>query len=56
MQCLRYAVQRRTLSGADVARRKFAAIEGEPSITICRAPDCALEHNGDDILGKGSDP
>ena len=56
MQGLRYAVQRRTLSGADIASRKFAAIEGEPSITICRAPDCALEHNGYDILGKRSDP
>ncbi len=56
MQGLRYAVQRRTLCDVDVARREFAAIEGEPSITICRAPDCALEHNGDDILGKGSDP
>ena len=55
MQGLRYVVQPRTLCGADVARREFAAIEGEPSITICRAPDCALEHNGDDILGKGSD-
>ena len=56
MQGLRYAVQRRTLCDVDVARREFAAIEGEPSITICRAPDCALEHNGDDILGKRSDP
>gem|GEM_PF-4394265 len=27
MQCLRYAVQRRTLSGADEVRSKFAASE-----------------------------